>query len=168
MAAPAVDWVGPGTRLGGRECCAKIAVASRRGPAQEFASSDGPAGAVAASGGRELAAMPVLILCCNEMERIPVLIDGYVANCFAAAAWHAINRSALIIGLIAFIVSGRAGPLLAAIEKLWQNAIGCDVGNGVWVRATWCGFFAGRNRQGRAQCSIPEWQPLLQAGVLQD
>ena len=99
----AVDWVGPGT------------------------GSEGDV--LAALGGREIAAMAGAILAAR-MERIPVLIDGYVATA-AAAVLHAINPSALDHCLIGH-VSAEPGHM-AAIEKLGKTpllALGMRLGEG--------------------------------------
>jgi len=80
-------------------------------------------------GGRELAAMAGAILAAR-MERIPVLIDGYVATA-AAAVLHAINPSALDHCMIGH-VSAEPGHM-AAIEKLGKTpllALGMRLGEG--------------------------------------
>ena len=80
-------------------------------------------------GGREVAAMAGAILACR-VEKIPVLIDGYVATA-AAAILKAANPAALDHCLIGH-VSGEPGHL-KAIEKLGKTpllALGMRLGEG--------------------------------------
>lgn len=80
-------------------------------------------------GGREIAAMAGAILAAR-MEKIPVLIDGYVATA-AASILKAANPSALDHCLIGH-VSGEPGHL-RAIERLGKTpllALGMKLGEG--------------------------------------
>ena len=80
-------------------------------------------------GGREIAAMAGAILAAR-MEKIPVIIDGYVATS-AAAILHAANPSALEHCLIGH-VSAEPGHI-KAIEKLGKTpllALGMRLGEG--------------------------------------
>jgi nicotinate-nucleotide--dimethylbenzimidazole phosphoribosyltransferase len=124
----AVDWVGPGTGSEGEVLARKIA-AVETAVALHKAHLDDPLELLRRLGGRELAAMAGAILAAR-MERIPVLIDGYVATA-AAAVLHAVNPSALDHCLIGH-VSAEPGHM-AAIEKLGKTpllALGMRLGEG--------------------------------------
>jgi nicotinate-nucleotide--dimethylbenzimidazole phosphoribosyltransferase len=124
----AVDWVGPGTGSEGDVLARKIAVVETA-VALHKAHLDDPLELLRRLGGRELAAMAGAILAAR-MERIPVLIDGYVATA-AAAVLHAVNPSALDHCLIGH-VSAEPGHM-AAIEKLGKTpllALGMRLGEG--------------------------------------
>lgn len=123
-----LDWVGPGTGSTGE-------VLERKIHAVETAVSlhrnhlDDPLELLRRLGGREIAAMAGAILAAR-MERIPVLIDGYVATA-AAAVLHKANSAALDHCLIAH-VSAEPGHL-AAVEKLGKTpllALGMRLGEG--------------------------------------
>lgn len=124
----AVDWVGPGTGSEGEVLARKIA-AVETAVALHKAHLDDPLELLRRLGGREIAAMAGAILAAR-MERIPVLIDGYVATA-AAAVLHAANPSALDHCLIGH-VSAEPGHM-AAIEKLGKTpllALGMRLGEG--------------------------------------
>ncbi|MCZ4288827.1 nicotinate-nucleotide--dimethylbenzimidazole phosphoribosyltransferase [Hoeflea alexandrii] len=124
----AVDWVGPGTGSEGEVLARKIA-AVETSVALHKAHLDDPLELLRRLGGREIAAMAGAILAAR-MERIPVLIDGYVATA-AAAVLHAANPSALDHCLIGH-VSAEPGHM-AAIEKLGKTpllALGMRLGEG--------------------------------------
>lgn len=124
----AVDWVGPGTGSEGEVLARKIA-AVETAVALHKAHLDDPFELLRRLGGREIAAMAGAILAAR-MERIPVLIDGYVATA-AAAVLHAANPSALDHCLIGH-VSAEPGHM-AAIEKLGKTpllALGMRLGEG--------------------------------------
>ncbi|MCC0036202.1 MAG: nicotinate-nucleotide--dimethylbenzimidazole phosphoribosyltransferase [Hoeflea sp.] len=124
----AVDWVGPGTGSEGEVLARKIA-AVETAVALHKAHLDDPLELLRRLGGREIAAMAGAILAAR-MERIPVLVDGYVATA-AAAVLHAANSSALDHCLIGH-VSAEPGHM-AAIEKLGKTpllALGMRLGEG--------------------------------------
>jgi nicotinate-nucleotide--dimethylbenzimidazole phosphoribosyltransferase len=88
----AEDWVGPGTGVDGEGLKRKTrAVASAY--ALHAAHINDPLEVLRRVGGRELAAMAGAIMAAR-MERVPVLIDGYVATA-AAAVLYAMDKSAL-------------------------------------------------------------------------
>ncbi len=88
----AEDWVGPGTGVDS-EGLARKADALNRAMDLNTGNLDDPLEVLRRLGGREIAAMAGAILAAR-MERIPVLIDGFVATS-AAAVLHAIDNSAL-------------------------------------------------------------------------
>ncbi len=124
----AEDWVGPGTGSHGEILQRKIAAVKT---AVEFHRDhlNDPLEILRRLGGREIAAMAGAILAAR-VERIPVLIDGYVATA-AAAILKAANPSALDHCLVGH-VSGEPGHL-KAIEKLGKTpllALGMRLGEG--------------------------------------
>ena len=124
----AVDWVGPGTGSEGEVLKRKIAAVEAAVALHKPHLGD-PLELLRRLGGRELAAMAGAILAAR-MERIPVLIDGYVATA-AAAVLHAANPQALDHCLIGH-VSAEPGHM-AAIEKLGKTpllALGMRLGEG--------------------------------------
>ena len=88
----AADWAGPGTGLDADGVSRKAAVVAQ---AVEFHKPHigDPLEVLRRLGGRELAAMTGAILAAR-LERVPVLIDGYVATA-AASVLHALDASAL-------------------------------------------------------------------------
>jgi nicotinate-nucleotide--dimethylbenzimidazole phosphoribosyltransferase len=86
------DWVGPGTGVDG-EGIKRKADAVRRAVALHKDHLADPLEVLRRLGGRELAAMAGAILAAR-MERVPVLIDGYVASA-AAAVLYAFDQTAL-------------------------------------------------------------------------
>jgi len=124
----AEEWVGPGTGSHGELLERKINAVKT---AVEFhrAHLDDPLEVLRRLGGREIAAMAGAILAAR-VQRIPVLIDGYVATS-AAAILKAANPTALDHCLIGH-VSGEPGHL-KAIEKLGKTpllALGMRLGEG--------------------------------------
>ena len=124
----AADWVGPGTGSEGDVLKRKVEAVER---AVEFhaAHLSDPLEVLRRLGGREIAAMAGAILAAR-MEKIPVLIDGYVATA-AAAVLKAANPAALDHCLIGH-VSGEPGHL-RSIEKLGKTpllALGMRLGEG--------------------------------------
>ena len=88
----AKDWVGRGTGADDEALKRKIeAVSAAR--AHHGAHLDDPLEALRRVGGRELAAIAGAILAAR-IERVPVIIDGFVATS-AAAVLHAVDASAL-------------------------------------------------------------------------
>lgn len=88
----AADWAGPGTGLD-KDGVARKADVISRAVAFHAGHLDDPLEVLRRLGGRELAAMAGAILAAR-MERVPVLIDGYVATA-AAAVLHAMSPAAL-------------------------------------------------------------------------
>ncbi len=86
------DWVGPGTGLDD-EGVRRKADAVARAMALNEGHLDDPLEVLRRLGGRELAAMAGAVLAARS-QRVPVLIDGYVATA-AAAVLHAMDPSAL-------------------------------------------------------------------------
>ncbi|WP_422370494.1 nicotinate-nucleotide--dimethylbenzimidazole phosphoribosyltransferase [Hoeflea sp.] len=124
----AADWVGPGTGSEGEVLERKVA-AVEAAIALHKQHLDDPLELLRRLGGREVAAMAGAILAAR-MERIPVLIDGYVATA-AAAVLHRANPQALDHCLIGH-VSAEPGHL-AAIGKLDKTpllALGMRLGEG--------------------------------------
>jgi nicotinate-nucleotide--dimethylbenzimidazole phosphoribosyltransferase len=124
----AEEWVGPGTGSHG-ELLQKKIHAVETAVAFHKDHLDDPLEVLRRLGGREIAAMAGAILAAR-MEKIPVLIDGYVATS-AAAILKAANPSALDHCLIGH-VSAEPGHL-RAIEKLGKTpllALGMRLGEG--------------------------------------
>lgn len=124
----AADWVGPGTGAEGEVLTRKTAAVEAAVALHKPHLGD-PLELLRRLGGRELAAMAGAILAAR-MERIPVLIDGYVATA-AAAVLHAADSHALDHCLIGH-VSAEPGHM-AAIEKLGKTpllALGMRLGEG--------------------------------------
>jgi nicotinate-nucleotide--dimethylbenzimidazole phosphoribosyltransferase len=88
----AEDWVGPGTGLGDAGLARKIDTVARA-VALHRAHLDDPLEILRRLGGRDIAAMAGAILAAR-LQRIPVLLDGYVVTA-AAAILHAMDASAL-------------------------------------------------------------------------
>ncbi len=124
----AEDWVGPGTGAEGEGLKRKIAAVEKAIALHKDHLSD-PLEVLRRVGGREIAAMAGAILAAR-MQKVPVLIDGYVATA-AAAILKAANPSALDHCLIGH-VSAEPGHL-RAIEKLGKTpllALGMRLGEG--------------------------------------
>jgi nicotinate-nucleotide--dimethylbenzimidazole phosphoribosyltransferase len=88
----AEDWTGPGTGAKGEGLTRKIG-AVRAAVAFHRAHLDDPLEVLRRLGGREIAAMAGAILAAR-MQRVPVIVDGFVATS-AAAILHAANPAAL-------------------------------------------------------------------------
>lgn len=88
----AKDWVGPGTGVDGEGLKRKQSAVSRAIALHKSHLGD-PLEVMRRLGGRELAAMAGAILAAR-MNRVPVLIDGYVASA-SAAVLHQLNPRAL-------------------------------------------------------------------------
>jgi nicotinate-nucleotide--dimethylbenzimidazole phosphoribosyltransferase len=86
------DWVGPGTGVDA-EGLKRKADAVRRAVARHRDHLDDPLEVLRRLGGRELAAMTGAILAARQ-ERVPVILDGYVATA-AAAIIHAMRPDGL-------------------------------------------------------------------------
>ncbi|WP_438747898.1 nicotinate-nucleotide--dimethylbenzimidazole phosphoribosyltransferase [Pararhizobium sp. O133] len=124
----AEDWVGPGTGSQGEVLARKIAAVDKAVALHADHLGD-PLEVLRRLGGREIAAMAGAILAAR-MQKIPVIIDGYVATT-AAAILKAANPAALDHCLIGH-VSAEPGHM-AAIEKLGKTpllALGMRLGEG--------------------------------------
>lgn len=124
----AEEWVGPGTGSEGELLKRKIAAVEKAVALHRDHLND-PLEVLRRLGGREIAAMAGAILAAR-MERIPVIIDGYVATA-AASILRAINPSALDHCLIGH-VSAEPGHM-KAIDKLGKTpllALGMRLGEG--------------------------------------
>ena len=124
----AADWVGPGTGSEGEVLARKVAAVEKAVALNAGHLSD-PLEVLRRLGGREIAAMAGAILAAR-MQKIPVIIDGYVATT-AAAILRAANPSALDHCLIGH-VSAEPGHM-RAIEMLGKTpllALGMRLGEG--------------------------------------
>src|SRR6478735_12117687 len=124
----AEEWVGPGTGSEGEVLKRKIAAVEKAVALHQNHLSD-PLELMRRLGGREIAAMAGAILAAR-VERIPVIIDGYVATA-AAAILKAANPSALDHCLLGHVSAEPAH--LKAIEKLGKTpllALGMRLGEG--------------------------------------
>jgi len=88
----AADWVGYGTGVDERGYARKVAAVTAAIARHRDYLAD-PLELMRRLGGREIAAMAGAIIAARR-ERIPVILDGYVA-CSAAAILHALNQTAL-------------------------------------------------------------------------
>ena len=114
----AEDWVGPGTGAQGEGLKRKIE-AVETAVAFHRSHLDDPLEVLRRLGGRELAAMAGAILAAR-MERIPVILDGYVVTA-AASVLHAANPTALDHCMIGH-VSAEPGHI-RVIEKLGKKPL---------------------------------------------
>lgn len=124
----AEEWVGPGTGSQGAVLARKIAAVEKAVALHGDHLSD-PFEVLRRLGGREIAAMAGAILAAR-MQKIPVIIDGYVATT-AAAILKAANPAALDHCLIGH-VSAEPGHM-KAIEMLGKTpllALGMRLGEG--------------------------------------
>lgn len=79
------DWAGPGTGLDAAGVARKAAVVQRGLDLHRDALAD-PLAALARIGGREIAAMAGAVLAAR-LQRVPVLLDGFVCGAAAAVLW---------------------------------------------------------------------------------
>ncbi|WEZ83261.1 nicotinate-nucleotide--dimethylbenzimidazole phosphoribosyltransferase [Rhizobium sp. 32-5/1] len=124
----AAEWVGPGTGAEGEILARKIAAVEKAVALNRGHLSD-PLEVLRRLGGREIAAMAGAILAAR-MQKIPVIIDGYVATS-AAAILKAANPAALDHCLIGH-VSAEPGHM-KAIDRLGKTpllALGMRLGEG--------------------------------------
>jgi nicotinate-nucleotide--dimethylbenzimidazole phosphoribosyltransferase len=124
----AEEWVGPGTGSEGEVLKRKVAAVKKAVDLHRAHLSD-PLEVLRRLGGREIAAMAGAILAAR-MQKIPVILDGYVATA-AGAILRAANPSALDHCLIGH-VSAEPGHL-KSIEKLGKTpllALGMRLGEG--------------------------------------
>jgi nicotinate-nucleotide--dimethylbenzimidazole phosphoribosyltransferase len=124
----AEDWVGPGTGVD-TEGLKRKADAVRRAVALHRPHLDDPLEVLRRLGGRELAAMAGAILAAR-LQKVPVLIDGYVASA-AAAVLHAITAGALDHCIAAHVSAEPAHVrLLARLGKKPLLDLGMRLGEG--------------------------------------
>ncbi len=124
----AEDWVGPGTGAQGEGLKRKIDAVEKAVQLHRQHLGD-PLELLRRLGGREIAAMSGAILAAR-MERIPVIIDGFVATS-AAAVLHAANPAALDHCIVGH-VSAEPGHI-KAIERMQKTpllAMGMRLGEG--------------------------------------
>ncbi len=122
------DWVGPGTGVDD-EGLARKADAVARAIALNEGQLDDPLEVLRRLGGREVAAMAGAIIAAR-FERIPVLIDGYVATA-AAAVLHALDPKSLDHCMAAHRSAEPAhGRLLERIDKKPLLDLGMRLGEG--------------------------------------
>jgi nicotinate-nucleotide--dimethylbenzimidazole phosphoribosyltransferase len=121
-------WVGPGTGVEGaalaRKCAAVEAAVARLGQGKHD-----PLAILCALGGREFAAIAGAILAAR-LQRVPVVLDGYMVTA-AAAVLHAINPRALdhcIVGHVSHEQGHRA--LLDRLGKKPILDLGMRLGEG--------------------------------------
>lgn len=124
----AEEWVGPGTGSEGEVLKRKIAAVEKAVALHKDHLSD-PLEILRRLGGREIAAIAGAILAAR-MERVPVLLDGYVVTA-AAAILKAANPSALDHCLIGHVSAEPAH--MKAIDRLGKTpllALGMRLGEG--------------------------------------
>ncbi len=122
------EWVGPGTGVDA-EGMSRKAVAVAEAIALNKDQLDDPLEVLRRLGGREIAAMAGAIIAAR-FERIPVLIDGYVATA-AAAVLHAIDPGSLDHCMAAHRSAEPAhGRLLECIGKDPLLDLGMHLGEG--------------------------------------
>lgn len=114
----AVDWTGPGTGLDADGVSRKARIVADAVAAHKPACAD-PLDVLACFGGREIAAMAGAILAAR-LQRVPVLIDGYVATA-AACIVHAIDERALDHCLAAHVSAEPAHARM--LERIGKRAL---------------------------------------------
>lgn len=112
------DWVGRGTGLNDAGLARK-ADAVNRALALHADHLDHPLSILARLGGREIAAMLGAIVAARH-QKVPVIIDGYVATAAAAIA-HAVNPASINHCLFAHVSA--EGAHRAVLEKMGQTGL---------------------------------------------
>jgi nicotinate-nucleotide--dimethylbenzimidazole phosphoribosyltransferase len=124
----AADWVGRGTGLDDRGLVRKIAAVEAAVARHKEYLAD-PLEVMRRLGGREIAAMAGAIVAAR-MERVPVILDGYVV-CAAAAVLHAVDPRALDHCLAAHVAAEGAHPdVLRRLGKKPLLDLGLRLGEG--------------------------------------
>jgi nicotinate-nucleotide--dimethylbenzimidazole phosphoribosyltransferase len=124
----AEDWVGPGTGVDS-EGLKRKADAISRAVKLHAANLNDPLEVLRRVGGREFAAMAGAIMAAR-MERVPVLIDGYVATA-AAAVLYVMDKSALDHCMVAHCSAEPAHKaLIAKLGKEPLLDLGMRLGEG--------------------------------------
>lgn len=122
------DWVGRGTGVDDAGLARK-ADAVDRAVALHRDAAGNPLELLARLGGREIAAMLGAIIAARQ-QRIPVIVDGFVATSAAAIA-HAVSPSSIDHCLFAHVSAEPAhGKALAAMEKTAMLDLGMRLGEG--------------------------------------
>jgi len=112
------DWVGRGTGVDDAGLARK-ADAVDRALARHAGELDHPLAILARLGGREIAAMLGALLAARH-QKVPVIIDGYVASAAAAIA-HAVNPAAINHCLFAHVSA--EGAHARVLEKMGQTGL---------------------------------------------
>lgn len=124
----AADWVGRGTGLDEAGIARKVA-AVEAALAHHAAHLDDPLEILRRLGGREVAAMAGAILAAR-LQRVPVVLDGYVATA-AAAVLHAIDPRALDHCLAGHVsAEGAHAEVLERLGLVPLLALGMRLGEG--------------------------------------
>mgnify|MGYP001765187970 FL=1 len=124
----AQDWVGRGAGVDDAGLARKIA-AVERAVALHGAHRDDPLELLRRLGGREIAALAGAILAAR-MERVPVLLDGYVV-CAAAAVLQALDPATLDHCMAAHLsAEGAHGDVLRRLGKKPLLDLGMRLGEG--------------------------------------
>jgi nicotinate-nucleotide--dimethylbenzimidazole phosphoribosyltransferase len=122
------DWVGPGTGVDGEGLMRKANAVARAIALHKDHLND-PLEVLRRLGGREFAAMAGAMMAAR-MERVPVLIDGYVATA-AAAILYAMDKSALDHCMVAHCSAEPAHKtLIAKLGKEPLLDLGMRLGEG--------------------------------------
>lgn len=122
------DWVGRGTGVDD-DGLARKASAVDRALAHHAGALTDPLAVLARLGGREIAAMLGAILAARQ-QKVPVIVDGFVATAAAAIA-HAVNPRAIDHCLFAHASAESAhGRVLAALEAQPLLDLGMRLGEG--------------------------------------
>jgi len=123
-----IDWVGRGTGLDDAGLARK-ADAVDRALALHRDALDHPLSILARLGGREIAAMLGALLAARH-QKVPVIIDGYVATAAAAIA-HALNPAAIDHCIFAHVsAEGRHATVLDAMGHKGLLDLGLRLGEG--------------------------------------
>jgi nicotinate-nucleotide--dimethylbenzimidazole phosphoribosyltransferase len=112
------DWVGRGTGLDDAGLARK-ADAVNRALAFHAGQLDHPLSILARLGGREIAAMLGALIAARH-QKVPVIVDGYVATAAAAIA-HAVNPASINHCLFAHVSAEGAHALV--LEKMGQSGL---------------------------------------------
>jgi nicotinate-nucleotide--dimethylbenzimidazole phosphoribosyltransferase len=124
----AADWVGRGTGIDDRGLARKIAAVEAAVARHKKHLAD-PLEAMRRIGGREIAAIAGAIIAAR-MERIPVILDGYVV-CAAAAILHALDPRALDHCMAAHVAAeGAHEDVLRRLGKKPLLDLGLRLGEG--------------------------------------
>ncbi len=122
------DWVGRGTGVDDAGLARK-ADAVDRAVALHRDAAGNPLELLARLGGREIAAMVGAIIAARQ-QRIPVIVDGFVATSAAAIA-HAVSPASIDHCIFAHVSAEPAhGKALAAMEKTALLDLGMRLGEG--------------------------------------
>ena len=122
------DWVGRGTGVDDAGLTRKAAAVDRA-MARHAGELDHPLAILARVGGREIAAMLGALLAARH-QKVPVIIDGFVATSAAAIA-HAVNPAAIDHCIFAHVSAESAhGRALAAMGQKGLLDLGMRLGEG--------------------------------------